>query len=176
MTVALHSVQWWGSLVNDELERTRKEAVVMLFVIWIQAFVRKYWVKPRKVLKVINLPQSNRPQLFGNTGYVWETQRPSPIVVHVVFACLTRLPAHRLLCQVWFTATMFYVSSSNAHLLVTSLAVPEIGYNYNSLAISRPCPVPVSSSSRKCNNFLLIKSDCTPGGSANRNEFSLFVR
>ena len=29
--------------------------------------------------------------------------------------------------QVPFTAIMFYVSSSNAHLLVTSLAVTEIG-------------------------------------------------
>jgi hypothetical protein len=44
--------------MNNELERTRKEMAVMLFVIWIQVFARKYGVKPRKILKVIDLSPS----------------------------------------------------------------------------------------------------------------------
>jgi hypothetical protein len=56
----------------------------------------------------------------------------SHVIFHVVFVCLTRLPVYWLLAtlckiptHVRFTAIMLYVSSDE-HLLVISLAIPEI--------------------------------------------------
>jgi len=71
-------------------------------------------IKGDKLTTAQILTGHNLKRLFGNARYIWQTQRASPVIVHVVFACLTRLPAHRILgrlcktpAQVRFTAIMF---------------------------------------------------------------------